>query len=71
MHATEFTVGPDGPEAMPAELPPASIYTYAVEFTAEEAEAAGAETVEFSEPVFHTLENFLEFPVGTDLPVGF
>ena len=56
---------------MPAELPPASIYTYAVEFTAEEAEAAGAETVEFSEPVFHTLENFLEFPVGTDLPVGF
>lgn len=31
---TEYTVGPSGPQAMPALLPPASGYTYAVEFAA-------------------------------------
>jgi hypothetical protein len=30
VRATEYTVGPNGPDAMPAELPPASAYTYAV-----------------------------------------
>ena len=31
VRATEYTVGPNGPQAMPAELPPTSGYTYAVE----------------------------------------
>ena len=33
--ATEYTVGPNGPQAMPAPLPPASGYTYAVELSAD------------------------------------
>jgi len=37
VHVTEYTVGERGPDAMPAELPPTTGYTYAVEYTAEEA----------------------------------
>ncbi len=35
VRATEYTVGPSGPEAMPGDLPPQSAYTYAVEFTVD------------------------------------
>ncbi len=55
---------------MPAELPPSSRYTYCVEFTADEAPAAGA-TVRFAQPVMFYVENFLGFPVGSDVPVGY
>jgi RHS repeat-associated protein len=71
IRATEFTVGPNGKAAMPGELPPASGYTYAVELTADEAIAAGAKTVIFSQPVIQYLENFLNFPVGLAVPAGF
>jgi RHS repeat-associated protein len=71
VRATEYTVGPNGPKAMPAELPPTSAYTYAVEFSADEAIAAGAKTVQFSQPVSFYVENFLNFPVGGIVPVGF
>ena len=47
---TEFTVGESGPDAMPAPLPPASMYTYAVEYSVDEALEIGTEQVEFSEP---------------------
>ena len=36
VRATEYTVGDNGPEAMPAELPPTSAYTYAVEVSVDE-----------------------------------
>jgi RHS repeat-associated protein len=71
VHITEFTVGDMGPAAMPAALPPTSAYTYAVEYTADEAAAAGATDVVFSQPIFHYVENFLGFPVGDGVPVGF
>ena len=48
---TEYTVGDNGPKAMPAPLPPQSGYTYAVEITVDEAEKAGATTVQLSKPV--------------------
>jgi hypothetical protein len=51
--ATEYTVGEDGPESMPAPLPPTSGYTYAVELSVDEAVEAGAEEVRFSEPVYN------------------
>ncbi len=70
VRATEYTVGAHGPEAMPAELPPTSGYTYCVELTVDEAQAAGATTVLFSTPLPFYLENFLGFPVGTTVPVG-
>src|SRR5207253_2174990 len=46
VRTTEFTVGPNGTRAMPAELPPTSAYTYAVEYSADEALAAGAREVQ-------------------------
>ena len=71
VRATEYTVGENGPQAMPAELPPTSGYTYAVEFTVDQAMAAGATDVRFSQPVYHYVENFLEFPVGGIVPSGY
>src|SRR4030095_16326711 len=71
VRATEFTIGPTGPAAMPAALPANSGYTYAVEFTVDDALATAAQDVRFSRPVIHYVENFLNFPVGTIVPVGF
>jgi hypothetical protein len=68
---TEFTVGEDGPMAMPAELPPASKYTYALELSADEMEAAGATGIEFSEPLPFYVEDFVGFPVGETAPLGY
>jgi RHS repeat-associated protein len=70
VRATEYTVGPTGPQAMPAPLPPSSAYTYAVELGADEAAGSGA-SVKFSQPVPFYLENFLGFPVGGVVPAGY
>ncbi len=71
VRATEYTVGANGPAAMPGGLPPNSAYTYAVELSVDEAMAAGARHVVFDQPIFHYVENFLDFPVGTPVPTGF
>ncbi len=71
IRATEYTVGDNGPEAMPAELPPTSFYTYCAELTCDEALAAGAETVRFNEPVLFYVENFMNFPTGIPVPVAY
>lgn len=71
VRATEFTVGPDGPLAMPASLPPTSAYTYCVELSVDEAVNSGASTVTFDQPIVFFLENFLDFPIGEPVPVGF
>jgi RHS repeat-associated protein len=71
IRATEFTVGSNGQKMMPAALPPASAYTYCVELSADEATAASANAVRFSKPVAFYIENFLGFPVGTAVPVGY
>jgi RHS repeat-associated protein len=70
VRATEFTIGDNGPNAMPATLPPTSAYTYAADLNIDEALAAGAEHVDFSTPVVFYVDNFLEMPVGTLVPVG-
>jgi RHS repeat-associated protein len=70
VRATEYTVGANGPAAMPGDLPATSAYTYAVDFGVDEAVAAGATTVLFSQPVINYLDNFLGFPVGTAVPSG-
>jgi RHS repeat-associated protein len=67
---TEYTVGTNGPTAMPAPLPPTSAYTYCAEFSTDEALAAGATKLLFSQPVSLYLDNFLNMPVGTLVPVG-
>ncbi|MDE3067536.1 MAG: DNRLRE domain-containing protein [Verrucomicrobiota bacterium] len=71
IRATEFTVGTNGPAAMPAPLPPSSGYTYCVELSADEAIAAGATAVRFNQPVISYVENFIGFPVGTPVPAGY
>jgi hypothetical protein len=71
VRATEYTVGDNGPEAMPGSLPPSSGYTYAAEFSVDQALAAKATDVRFSQPVFIYVENFLSFPVGMNVPVGY
>lgn len=70
VRSTEFTVGPNGLQAMPAALPATSAYTYCTDLSVDEAVAAGATDVTFSKPVAFYVENFLELPVGTRLPVG-
>lgn len=71
VRTTEVTVGNTGRAAMPAELPVGTLYTYAVDITVDQAEAAGATRVDFDQPVTLWLDNFLDFPAGTAAPVGF
>ncbi len=70
VRVTEYTVGANGPAAMPASLPPNSGYTYCAEFTADEELAAGANNAVFSQPLPVYVDNFLNVPVGTLVPVG-
>src|ERR1700686_5279523 len=69
VRATELTVGPEGPKAMPAPLPAASGYTYCVDLSADEATAAGATSVNFSARVALYFENYLRFQPGRHIPV--
>jgi RHS repeat-associated protein len=71
IRATEYTVGPNGPKAMPATLPQTSAYTYAVELSADEAIAAGSDSVVFDRPLYYYVDNFLGFPVGSAVPYGY
>jgi RHS repeat-associated protein len=71
VRATEYTVGPNGRKAMPGTLPIASAYTYAVEMSVDEAIAAHATTVNFSQPLPFYVDNFLQFPVGSVVPLGY
>lgn len=70
VRATEYTIGATGPKAMPAPLPPSSGYTYCVELSVDEAIAAGASEVRFNEPVVFHVDNFIGFPVGDAVPLG-
>lgn len=70
VRATEYTVGDNGPQAMPGTLPATSAYTYAVELSIDEAIEAGATTVEFSQALPVYVNNFLDFPVGEAVPAG-
>jgi RHS repeat-associated protein len=70
VRATEYTVGARGPESMPGDLPPSSAYTYAADYSVDEAVEAGATRVEFSQPVPIYTDNFIGMPVGTVVPLG-
>ncbi|MBC8212879.1 MAG: PKD domain-containing protein [Gammaproteobacteria bacterium] len=69
---TEYTVGDSGPDAMPGKLPPTSAYTYAFEISAEEAvKKVNGKDVIFNRPIPIYVDNFIGFPVGINVPVGF
>jgi hypothetical protein len=69
VRATEYTVGDAGPLAMPADVAPNTVYTYAANFSVDEA-PAGARVV-FGAPIIFYNDNFLSFPAGTVLPTGY
>lgn len=71
VRATEFTVGDSGEEAMPGNLPGSSAYTYATEFTVDQALDAQGGNVTFSKPVVDYVDNYLDFPVGMPVPTGY
>ena len=71
VRATEYTVGENGPENMPAPLPPQVGYTYCVEMSVDEALSAGATDVRFNQPLYFYVDNFLGFPVGMAVPAGY
>ncbi|AZT84803.1 hypothetical protein EHN06_15270 [Marinobacter sp. NP-4(2019)] len=71
VRATEYTVGENGFEAMPGELPPSTAYTYAVELSVDEAVAVGAERIDFNQPISTYVDNFLDFPTGEIVPAGY
>ena len=62
VRATEYTVGAHGPGAMPGTLPANSGYTYAVEYSVDEAIALDARQVRFSRPVIALRREFPGFP---------
>ena len=70
VRVTEFTVGALGRARMPAPLPPLSQYTYAFEINADEAVASGSKSISFSQPLIYYVDNFLNFPSGTPVPLG-
>jgi RHS repeat-associated protein len=67
LRITEHTRGERGPNAMPADLPPTSGYTYATSFVFDE---APDEAITFDRPVFAYVDNFLHMAVGTTVPAG-
>jgi RHS repeat-associated protein len=71
VRATEYTVGADGAKQMPGALPSTSAYTYAAEFSVDEALAAGATDVTFDKPVVTYVDDFLGFPAGTPVPAAY
>lgn len=71
VRVTEFTVGDMGPTAMPAILPATSAYTYAAEFSIDEAVALETTQIAFNHPVVAYLDEFIGFPVGAPVPLGF
>lgn len=70
IRVTEFTVGENGQQKMPASLPAHSAYTYAAEISADQAIALGGKTIKFNKPVSYYVENFLNLPVGSAVPLG-
>ncbi|MBD3322898.1 MAG: hypothetical protein GF350_17505, partial [Chitinivibrionales bacterium] len=69
---TEYSVGPEGPDRMPGPLPATVAYTYCAELTADEALAKiNGKDVVFNQQVYFYVDNFLEFPAGGIVPVGY
>lgn len=69
---TEYTVGDNGPSAMPGDLPPTVAYTYCVDISADEvSQRADGKSVLFDRPVFFYVDNFLGMPTGIQVPMAY
>ena len=56
---------------MPGELPPTSAYTYAVEYSVDEANKDQAVDVQFDKPIVTYVDNLVGFKAGTKVPMGY
>ena len=65
VRATEFTT----PASMPATLPPTSAFTYCIDVTVDGVDKDAM--VHFDNNVSFFIDNFLDAPVGTVVPVGY
>lgn len=70
VRVSEYTIGNNGPQSMPGELPISVGYTWAANYSADEAEIIGAKHVKFNKPVYSYTTNFIAAPVGTAVPAG-
>jgi hypothetical protein len=69
---TEYTVGSNGPAAMPGDLPSAVAYTYCVELGTDEAQAKSAgRDILFNTNVYFYVENVLGISAGVNVPSGY
>jgi RHS repeat-associated protein len=71
LRITEYTVGDLGPNTMPAELPWTTSYTYAADIGFDELVSPEATRVVFGEPLAFYVDNFLDFPIGGVVPLGY
>jgi len=70
IRASEYTVGDNGPQAMPLPLPSDSSYTYAIDLNIDQAIEANARRIDFDQPFPVYVDNFLNFEVGSIVPSG-
>ncbi len=70
LRVTEVTAGPAAERTMSATLPPTSAFTFAADFSVDEALSAGASGVTFSGPVAFYVDDFLHSKPGTWVPQG-
>jgi YD repeat-containing protein len=70
LRLTEYTVGPKGAISVPASLPDNAANTYTLEISSDEARVMKASQVKFSDSVALYTNNYLDFPVGTKVPLG-
>jgi len=66
----EHTVGPLGPNAMPANLPAFNAYNLCFSFELLEASAQGATRIEFNPPLIHYVDNFQQLEPGFEIATG-
>jgi len=65
VRATEFV----RPDTMPGDLPPTSAFTYCADIRVDG--TLPTDSVQFSQPVVMYVDNFLGFPIGEAVPVGY
>jgi len=70
IRATEYTIGESGPNRMPAPLPEQTLYTYAFELSADEADEMGAVSVQLDPPAVAYIDDFLNWGTGSVVPSG-
>jgi YD repeat-containing protein len=70
LRATELGTGAEPSLRLPAQLPGTAASVYAIELSLDEAEAANAKDVVLSQSASVYVDNFVNLPIGTVLPLG-